>query len=130
MRKRNGLTLIEIIISVAILGILVVVFLNIFGMSNKNIFETNNETQILYEIQEQIDLKIEKIEGKNSFETYFESENEVIIEIKNVDAEITIENNDVEILTDEDLSGKLIIGTKKNVEISTFVIVPKELEGN
>lgn len=57
----KGLTLIEVIISVAILGILALAFLNIFSNNATNIFSAGDKTENIYEAQKKIDNTIRDI---------------------------------------------------------------------
>lgn len=54
MEKRKGLTLIEVIVSVALLGIIAMVFLNVFNTGNKNIIRSGNRTDDVIIIEKKI----------------------------------------------------------------------------
>lgn len=58
MKKRGGLTLIEVIISLAIVGIIAMVFLSTFTSGIKNIFKTRDSTKDIYLNKEAIDKEI------------------------------------------------------------------------
>lgn len=63
MKKRKGVTLIEIIISLAIIGIIVIVILNMFNFSIANIFRSGIRTKSIAEVRDEIDEKISEIQG-------------------------------------------------------------------
>lgn len=114
MKRRNGLTLIEVVVSIALMGMVVLVFLTIFNTSNRNITKAGDRTDDTFEIQEEIDDVI-KDSGK------YDSEK---IEIKD-DVDVKIDG-----LTDESIliKGKMLTGKKdKNgVKITTFVPIEEE----
>lgn len=58
MRKRRGVTLIEIIVSLAIIGIMGISFLNIFDMGLVNITRAGNRTEELLEVKNIVDIEI------------------------------------------------------------------------
>lgn len=58
MKKRQGLTLIEIILSISLLGIIALVILTIFNTGTKNIIKAGDRTEDVLTIQDQIDEKI------------------------------------------------------------------------
>lgn len=58
MKKRKGLTLLEVVISMALIGMVAVVFLSIFTTGNSNIFKAGKRTTQILSAQEKIDSKI------------------------------------------------------------------------
>lgn len=58
MRKRKGITLIELIISVAILGIISVGILGIFDQSLINILRAGKRTEIVLSAKEELDVDL------------------------------------------------------------------------
>lgn len=114
MKKRKGLTLIEIILAMLILGMVTVVFLTIFNTGNRNIASSGDKTKILYDIQKQVDNRIKEVEDPE----YAELEKETTKEIDGVT--IITEDLEVEIKAHK-IAGKLITGRKDGIEITTFV---------
>lgn len=64
MKNRRGLTLVEVMVSVALIGMVAMIFLNIFTTSNKNIYNSSNKTKEIYELQKAIDEKIINASGE------------------------------------------------------------------
>lgn len=58
MKQRKGLTLIEVIITIAIISIMAVVILSIFNTSIISIFKSGNRTDKVFEVKKEIDQKI------------------------------------------------------------------------
>jgi prepilin-type N-terminal cleavage/methylation domain-containing protein len=58
MRKRSGVTLIEVIVSTAIIGIMGISFLNIFDVGLINISRAGNRTEELLEVKNEVDIGI------------------------------------------------------------------------
>ena len=100
MKKRKGLTLIEIMLAMLVLGMITVVFLTIFNNGNRNIASSGDKTQDLYDIQKQVDDEIKK---------YNNTENQEIL--------VTIPG----IITNKKIEGKFIIKGQDEMKITTFV---------
>lgn len=66
MKKRLGFTLIELIISLSIVGIISVTFLNIFNMGLINISNAGRRTDNVISIQDKLDLSIVNKNNINS----------------------------------------------------------------
>lgn len=62
MKFRKGLTLIEIIITFALVSILAVVILNIFNISIATIFKSGRQTQSILQVKEKLDKKVKNLE--------------------------------------------------------------------
>lgn len=107
MKRRKGLTLIEIIISIALLGMVAVVFLTIFNSGNKNILSSGDRTKNALEIQKKIDTQI-----NNSDDLQLDG---IKVE-KNEDIEIKIEG-----ISPQTIKGKIITGNQNGINIITFV---------
>lgn len=105
MKKRKGLTLIEIVISMALIGIVAIVFLSIFSRGNKNIVKSGKRTTDTFELQEKIDSRINQIDNTGI--------EEVEVKIEGIDESIRIKGN-------------LITETIDGIEITTFV--PNKIE--
>lgn len=71
MKTRKGLTLIEVILSIALLTLIAVIFLGMFNMGNKFIFDAGSKTKSVVKSKEEIDIKIREAEEaeKNSDES-------------------------------------------------------------
>ena len=50
MRKKNGVTLVEILLSVALLSVVILAIFSLYGSTREFYFETNNEIIISYEL--------------------------------------------------------------------------------
>lgn len=64
MKKRKGLTLIEVVISIAIISIMAVTILGIFNISITNIFKSGHRTEDVLKVKEIIDDEINNNENK------------------------------------------------------------------
>lgn len=72
MRNQRGMTLIELIIAIAILGIISVTFLNMFGSGYTHIFRAGNRTKTIAELQAIIDKShTQEFVDAAAIETYF-----------------------------------------------------------
>lgn len=126
MKKRKALTLIEIILAMLILGVVAVVFLTIFNTSNRNIVSTGGKTKVLYEIQEQVDAKIKKVED-SQYTKSEETINGVMITIKYLEDKEKNIKVVIDGVSTQNIPGKLITGEKDEIKITTFV--PDKSEG-
>lgn len=64
MKNMKGLTLIEVIISIALISLIAVTFLGMFNMGSKNIFRSGKRTKSILQLRELIDDKIRVYENK------------------------------------------------------------------
>lgn len=113
MKKRKGLTLIEVVVSIALLGMIAVVFLTIFNTGNKNIIKSGDRTKDVLKIQENVDTQIKsyedlKLEG---------------VKVEEKDIEVKIDGIDA-----KTIKGKLITGIEDGIKITTFV--PNKVKGD
>lgn len=117
MKKRQGLTLIEVILSLAIIGIILVVTLNIFGMGIKNIASAGDRTDHVLDAQTVIDQIINPPKNLGKLDNY-----EVVV--KDTTKIVKIDGNDASI----DVPGQIIIlkDLKNNIELITFIRQSKE----
>lgn len=106
MKIKKGLTLIEVIISLAILGIVAVVFLTIFNSGNKNILRAGKRTEDILSIQEKVDNRIKNdVSGGKK-------------------VKVTIPN----VILNREIKGRMInVKGDNKIEITTFV--PNTVEG-
>ena len=106
MESRRGLTFIEVIISLAILGIVVIVFLTIFNVGNKNILRAGKTTEEILSIQEKIDKRTKNDNYGNRI------------------VKVTIPN----VVLNKEIKGRMInVKGDNKIEITTFV--PNTVEG-
>lgn len=78
MPNRKGLTFIEVILSVAIIGILSIVVLNIFGMGITKTLSAGERTKNILATQIEIDERINASPEGSSDEIKFKYNNEII----------------------------------------------------
>lgn len=64
MKNREGLTLIEIVISIAIISIIAITILGIFNISVTNIFKAGQRTNEVLNVKESVDDEIKVNESK------------------------------------------------------------------
>ena len=67
-KYKNGFTLIEIILSIAILGIVAIFAVTIFGSSLKNISRSGKRTKEVFELESKINEKISEADGEDIIE--------------------------------------------------------------
>lgn len=65
MKSRNGLTLIEVIVTIAIIGIISIPLSNAFNTGLKNIVRAGDRTEAMYDLQEAMDYAIKRVESKD-----------------------------------------------------------------
>lgn len=99
MKNRKGLTLVEIILSMALLGIIVIVFLTVFNTGNKNIIKAGNRTKDVLKTQSEID---EKIKNHNN-----EGKDTIIIDIPGIG--------------EKEVKGSILVEEVNGIEITTFI---------
>jgi len=58
MKKRNGFTLIEIIVTLAIIGLIAVMFLPLFSMTIRGIFSAGRKNVGTFQSQDEVEAKI------------------------------------------------------------------------
>lgn len=64
MKQRKGLTLIEVIITIAIISIMALVVLGVFNTGIRSIFKSGDRTDKVFEVKKEIDQKI--IDNENN----------------------------------------------------------------
>jgi len=80
-RRNQGMTLIEIIIAIAILGLLAGVFLNSFSTGYINIYNMGSKTQAMYKAQTIID---QINDGGSATSTFIKSLEPDAVEFENI----------------------------------------------
>jgi prepilin-type N-terminal cleavage/methylation domain len=65
MKTKRGMTLFEIIIAIAILGIISVSFISAISNNLSMMFKTKDITEKLFDTQETVEDKMEKLREKN-----------------------------------------------------------------
>ncbi|MDR7871214.1 MAG: type II secretion system protein [Tissierellaceae bacterium] len=126
MKNRKGLTLIEVIVSMAIVGVIAVVILSIFSSGTKNIARAGHRTTNIYDANRIIDELIIKSENPYTDWDAIESENENIV-VNNMEYNVILPG----IGEDIKVSGKLLKVTSTDEENNTIIIetfVPNKLE--
>lgn len=119
MKKRKALTLVEVVISMALIGIVAIVFLSIFSTGNSNIFRSGKRTKDTFEIQEAVDafIKDDTIKTKEGLESQIgRSLKDINVEIKS-DQRATVNINGA----DRTVEGRTININYDGIEIKTFV---------
>lgn len=111
MKKRKALTLIEVVLSMAIISIMIVAVLGVFNISITNIFKSGQRTEDVLKSKEYIDEQIKINEDKTA------GKDNVTISIG--DFKTDIEGNFIEVEN---------IGDEFNIPIKTFIPVKKTLE--
>ena len=102
MKNNKGLTLIEIVITIAIISIMVITVLSMFNISITNISKSRNRTERILRIKEEVDEEIIKNKEKTT----------------NTDkVKVTIDG----IVKDREIDGKIIEIKDSDIKITTFV---------
>ena len=122
MKNRKGLTLIEVIISIAIVGIVAMVILSAFSSSTKNISSANKRTINTLGTKDRLDELIIKSENLDTDWITIDTDNEDI----EVEQDITINVTIPEVTGTKDIKGKVITvnstdGEGNTITIETFV---------
>ena len=122
MKNRKGLTLIEVIISIAIVGIVAMVILSAFSSSTKNISSANKRTINTLGTKDRLDELIIKSENLDTDWATIDTDNEDI----EVEQDITINVTIPEVTGTKDIKGKVITvnstdGEGNTITIETFV---------
>lgn len=116
MKNNKGFTLIEIIVSIAIIGIIAIPIFGIFGTGLKNIVNAGNRTENVYIEQELIDTEINmdysEINKDNSDE---EEELDIKFPYNSVLDLVKIKGKIVTVTNEDD-----------NIEIKTFIPNPNQ----
>lgn len=105
MKNKRGFTLIEVILSIAILGMIAIFVVTIFGSSLKNISGSGKRTEEVFELESKIN---EEISNED-------------------DGDISIEVNIPGVGEKKIIEGKMITTSSKpsedqhNIEITTFI---------
>lgn len=100
MKDRKGLTLIEIIITIAIMAIIAVIILGVFNISIKNIFKSGQRTEKVLNLKKDIDKEIRNNEVNK------DGNNEITVSIPDIDFEKKIEGTFIDKYS-EDLKFKI-----------------------
>lgn len=110
MKNKKGFTLIEVILSIAIIGIIAIFVVTIFGSGFRNIINSGKRTQEVFELESLINEGIsgdyDAIEGDN---------------VKIVETEVNIPIPGIEA---KPIKGKMVTIPSKdqsNMEITTFI---------
>lgn len=124
MRKEEGLTLIEVIISIALTGVLAMVFLSMFDFGNRNIIRAGDRTEDVLEIQKIVDGEIKDPVGPE--ETKEDTISGPSKEIKKIDSgKKTIKIKILEELEPEEIEVKgnfvTVIEKESGIKITTFI---------
>ena len=102
MKNNKGLTLIEIVITIAITSIMAIAVLTMFNISITNIFKSGNKTERVLRIKEEVDEEIINNKEKTT----------------NTDkVKVTIDG----IIKDREVDGKIIEIKDSDIKITTFV---------
>lgn len=103
MRTRKGLTLIEVILAFAIIGIIAVALLTIFNSGLKNILNAGKRTKAVFIQKELIDNKILEYENKT-------------------DGKIIISVTIPDIIINKEIKGSILVSDpNSDKKITTFV---------
>lgn len=105
MKNKKGFTLIEVILSIALIALIAVTILGIFGTGVRNIVRAGNRTEAVFQEQESIDSTInsyDSIEGEDT-----------VLEI-DFDGKFTV-----------DVEGKIATSSENNIILKTFVPKPQ-----
>lgn len=105
MKNRKALTLIEVVLSIALINLIAVTFLGMFNMGNKFIFKAGNKTQSINEIKRKIDNKIREAEKESN------ESDEIKVTIPGVIEYYPVEGRMIEIKDGKD----------PNMKITTFI---------
>ena len=122
MKKRKGLTLVEIIVSMALVTLVALVFLTVFGNGNRNILRAGKITDGTLNIQEVAAIFIgdKDIKSKQDLKLKSNSNldgmNITIISPKEINVKI---NEDIVKVTGREI--KIQNKKNNNIEITTFV---------
>ena len=108
MKNNKGFTLIEVILAIAIIGIIAIPIFGIFGIGVKNIVSAGNRTEDVFTDQKSI---INEINREYS-------------EINNPDGEKEIDIKFSDDLTIK-IQGKVVTTEDDDIEIKTFVPKPQ-----
>lgn len=57
-RRDSGVTLVEVVIAIAVLAVVIVAFLSLFGSAYNWIIKARNKSAAMYDAQEQVELSI------------------------------------------------------------------------
>ncbi len=113
-KKNNGFTLIEVIISIAIIGVLLLIFLGYFSEGAINIFLAGKRTDNVFEAQDKIDNTIKNTDSAVDNEG---------VEVKEpTNLSIKFQSADGEIINASSFKGKIITVTiEDTITITTYV---------
>ena len=104
MKYRKGLTLIEVIIALAIIGMISISVMSIFSTGLNNIVKAGNRTVAINEEQKNIDMLIDNYKN---------------IDEKEIDLQIIFTEN-----LKIDVKGKIVSSSDDKTKITTFVPKP------
>lgn len=112
LKNRKGVTLIEIIIAVAILGIIAAAFLMMFSNGLSTIYFAGNKSRATFSAQSDVDNKILNSSDVNTDTIYVD-----FYDIETPDSSVTPVTKSV---TGEIIQGTAVVGGKNSV-IVTFI---------
>lgn len=116
-QKNNGFTLIEVIISIAIVGILLLASLSYFANNTIYIFSAGERTDSVFEAQNRIDNTIKDID-------FADGSKEIEIEELPINFSIKFNSNDGISFNADNLKGKIVTVKIENntpITITTYV---------
>lgn len=114
-KSSGGFTLVEVLVSIAILAIISVALLLLFNQSFVGIIESGNKAESIYEGQGDLENKITE-------DADFDTDEKLTLEFKDVD-----NNNDSVIIT---VQGKTIEDTVENADLTFFKTKDSEKVNN
>ncbi len=105
MKNRRGFTLIELIVSIAILAIIIIAFMPLFSFSFVNTFRSGNQSEAVYQNQSLLE---ESYSGAEEVEGVISTELPQPLEI-NIDGVIVrVPGRLIEVSSDYDNNGNLV----------------------
>lgn len=119
MNKRKGLTLLEVVISMALIGMVAIVFLTIFTSGNKNIFRAGDITKDIFKVQEKIDKQINNLENLKIEELV---DGTKIIESPKI--RVTIGDMEPKFIQGRFITNESILDKKNVIEMEIITFIP------
>ena len=127
MKTRKGLTLIEVIITIAIIGVIGMTLSGVFNTGLSNIVKAGDRTEDMFVLQKIMDESIKKIEEGESLETERTLDTGEKVLITSIDNPIDVGDH----ISNNIISGRLItVKFEKNTNrfLTTFVPIEKNQE--